>query len=255
MENRRKKTLIIFTVLVLFFLGTTILLIFINRGNNNSYGEELTIANLSEYTKGRQSDKQSIEYIGHELFKTVNLNVSSPVTDNSVKDVRVRAGSFTQTFDDRTKVYTVSFIVDIQSLKQSYDVSYQWDASSSGNTEKLDEWGTVVKCLPKEKLLYGDFSCKDMFTELQGNTDPILNSLPHSTLDYNLTVAQGTTGIKGDQKLILDADLLLSAADVRSGRDAAIAAYTQEVRDYITSLGLNPDSYTINYTISESSPY
>lgn len=255
MQNTTHKNQLVLVIsLVLIVVGFAVFILFFNKANGNRYGEELTIANLGEYTKGHPRDKRSLEYIEHELFKTVNLNVSSPVTDNSIEDVRVRAGSFTQTLGDSTKVYTVSFIVDIQSLKQSYDVSYQWDASDSGNTEKLDEWGTVVKCLPKEKLLYGDFSCKDMFTELQGDTDSILNNLPHSTLDYNLTVAQGTPGVE-NQKLALDAELLLSAADVRSGRDAAIAAYTQEVRDYITSLGLNPDSYTINYTISESSPY
>ncbi|HUD07945.1 MAG TPA: hypothetical protein VMQ52_02615 [Candidatus Saccharimonadales bacterium] len=83
--------------------------------------------------------------------------------------------------------------------------------------------------------------------------DPILSHLPYGTLDYNLTDSYQTVG--GKTKLILDAQLFLDALDVSSpqAEQSAISSYEQEVAQYISSLGLNPSSYDIQYTIVQPS--
>jgi hypothetical protein len=79
------------------------------------------------------------------------------------------------------------------------------------------------------------------------NNDPILKYLPHGTLDYTLTAAYAT--VNGQTKLQLNAVLLLTGADLSTNQteQAAISQYKSEVNQYITSLGLNPGNYSINY--------
>lgn len=73
--------------------------------------------------------------------------------------------------------------------------------------------------------------------------DPVLAYVPYGGLNFELNA------VVQDEQLILQAKLLLSAADVRIDANSAIERYKQEVRDYITSKGLNPDSYTIDYQV------
>lgn len=81
------------------------------------------------------------------------------------------------------------------------------------------------------------------------NQDPILGHLPYSTLDFNLD-AVITKNAAGKEVVEIDATLLPSAADL-SNEAAAIAQYKQEVVNYIKSLGVDPNNYTINYTVTQ----
>jgi hypothetical protein len=80
-------------------------------------------------------------------------------------------------------------------------------------------------------------------------SDPIIGYLPHTTPDFTLSAL-----ISGDDAnqshLSLEATLYLSQAD-SGDPDAAIGMYKQEVIDYITSLKLDPNKYTINYSVSQ----
>lgn len=80
--------------------------------------------------------------------------------------------------------------------------------------------------------------------------DPIISHLPYGTVDFSLTAQTPDTN-QDQSKLVLNAQLILSHADM-SNEDAAIAQYKQEVINYIVSLGLNPNNYNIQYTVSAS---
>lgn len=81
---------------------------------------------------------------------------------------------------------------------------------------------------------------------LQSSIEPMLNHLPYKTTDYTL-VADFTSGINGEPKLTVDATLRIAAAD--AGNTTVINQYKQEVASYISSFGLSPANYTINYTV------
>lgn len=83
--------------------------------------------------------------------------------------------------------------------------------------------------------------------------DPILSHLPYGTLDYNLSASYKT--INGKAQLILSAQILLDAEDISSAQteQAAISTYEQQVSQYISSLGLNPSNYDIQYAIVQPS--
>jgi len=83
--------------------------------------------------------------------------------------------------------------------------------------------------------------------------DPIMNHLPHSALNYNLSlyINDGLGSDVPAERIILNAEILLSAADVRIDRDGAIEQAKQDINSYITSLNLDPANYQIEYSVTE----
>ena len=77
----------------------------------------------------------------------------------------------------------MTFILDIKSLKQSYDVSYGWTDTLDASNNSLTENISYVKCLPDNKLIYGDFNCVDFDSVIDTPSDPIIKHLPYSTVD------------------------------------------------------------------------
>lgn len=213
------------------------------------YDGSMEIQNLSQYTRGKPSNPDTLNYIKYDLFRVINQNLDSPVAANSVKDVMIRNDSFSQDYDRDKGLHTVKFIIDIASLNQSYQVSYQWVDKPDQERSK-DEWGTAVKCLSdKDQKVYPDFQCKDMFTQLdqRDQQDPIQRYLPHSTLYYKI--------ILGTEKKTLRATIYTTAADERTNPEQAIAAYKQEINQWIDSKGLKHTDYKISYTLVRASVY
>jgi hypothetical protein len=82
----------------------------------------------------------------------------------------------------------------------------------------------------------------------QPKTDPILAYLPHATLDYYLSSTANT--VNGQPQLVLQAQLDIFPGNLVNGSEAdTIAAYKQQVLNYISSLGLNPAKYDIQYQV------
>lgn len=238
-----RNKILINSILLIMALVISVSAIYIIIESKNSYGDSIKISNLDKYTKGRPKNKKSLDFIEYSLLNTVNNNLKEDVIGKSIQDALVRDKSFSQSFNDNTKVHEVKFIVDIKSLNQSYDISYQW--SETDNNTNLDEYGTLVKCLKKDKLIYGDFKCKDSISEISGIPDPIFEFLPYSTPNYRITYNLDYRSI--------DIEILTSAADERENPEAAIASYQQEAKEWIRSKGLDPNNYNIGYSVTRAS--
>ena len=174
----------------------------------------------------------------------INLNSSKKYKSNEIKDIFIRKDTFSQFYDKDTDVHTVHFILDIKSIKQSYNVSYQW-TSDHHRSEDIDEYGTGVKCLPKERLIYGDFNCRDMFTEEE---DPFADILPFSTMEYTIRQSPSADNT-------LNITINTSAADERIDPDGAIESYKQQATQYLLDNNVDLEKYKLNYEIIHASLY
>lgn len=232
-----KKTIAIAVSLILLFIVVPIVYWFISS-QKNPEGDSLKIKNLSSYTQGKPFNKDVLNYIEHNLFTTVNLNQKTPVKDKSVEDVLVREGSFSQDVDETTGIHTVKFIVDIESLKQSYDVSYQWSDRNKYSTD-LDEWGTLVRCLPVDKLIYGDFKCRDMFTDMaKTDDDPLLEKvLPYEGDFYTIR------HYEGEESTVISVQIMITPTGERTQKQFDI--YKQEAKDWLVSQGVDLHDYIV----------
>lgn len=240
----------------LFIIGIGLLLLIavvvflkVQESQKNSFGDEIEITNLKDETsKSKEpSEKMAIDYVQYALLGAVNMNVEKPIEDKQIKDAQIRSGTFNQTYSKEHNVYTVTFIVDIESLQQSYQASYQW-AKDKKSKYSLDEWGSNVRCLPQSKLIYEDFKCKDMFTEMGGEEESIIKHLPHSTLSYRITLGPS-------MPYVLNIVISTNAADERGDAKAAIEKYKNQANEWIRSVGFDPQDYTINYTYKRASVY
>lgn len=247
-DQKRKLTSLI-AIIALFAVGSIAIIIFaIYENTKNPYEHYMEISNLDEFTSGKPTNRDTLNYIKYALYNVISDNTDRELENNEIKDIMVRPDSFSQDYNETTKIHSVHFIVDIESLRQSYDVKYEW-ASSKPN-DNLSEYGTVVTCLPVDQLIYGDFGCQDMFTAEKQVVDPIINHLPQSTLGYEIT-----SGAWDGERLTLNIKITLSASDERIGADEAVASYKAQATAWIRSVGFDPNNYTLNYSIIRASLY
>ena len=101
--------------------------------NYNTYKDEVSEADINLFT-GSVSDYLTID----KLTKQYNAII--------------RDGSFTDTTDG--DIHSISFIIDIASVKRSYKASIGKDASTGQNT-------LYTLCVDKSEQVYPDFNCMD----------------------------------------------------------------------------------------------
>lgn len=233
--NKQQKTVIL--LLGLLFITIFVLLFFLQP--SNKYGNEIGVNNYDKYISNLPTDrKDSINSTLYNITKN-NLKSGNP----NINDATIRDKSVDYNYDKTTNVHSGSFIVDMPSIKQSYLISYEW--SSDSNNGNLSGYTAAATCLPSDKLIYGDFGCKDDFTPKNNtNRDPILGYLPYSTFNYSIT-ANNDSG-----KISLNVSIFLYLSDTRDGgKDASISKYKSQVINWIKSKKLNPADYTIYYSI------
>lgn len=236
-DNR--KTIIIavsfgFVLLVLVVLG-----FYFNSISESSNNQRIAIKNFNQYVKNISSDEQA--GLEEMLYNTVLMNNVSEEKIVSINDATIREGSYEQ--DKQNDIYKTIFIVDIESIKQSYRIKNLYSKLEPEQSGLYDYTRSVL-CLEKNKLLYGEFNCKDRSSQERGleQSDPILQHLPLSTLDY--TVRQDMNS----KELKLIAEISLSAVDYKMGEEASVNEYKNRLRAWFQSVDLNIDDYSITYT-------
>ncbi len=76
-------------------------------------------------------------------------------------DIIIRKNSYHQTMTDADKlIYQTDFIIDLPKVKQSYQVKDSYSPLPA-ETSGLYDYTTLILCLDKSQLIYGDFNCND----------------------------------------------------------------------------------------------
>lgn len=143
--------------------------------------------------------------------------------------------------------------VFIGEIEADSDYSFTIDSISAKNGKSLQniKVSFTAKDIPFEKLSKAQQQAILQNQDRTDNTksDAILGYLPYGGLHFKLNANQ-----EGDQ-LVLEAEILLSKADLGTGQEAVTETYKKEVTDYIRSKKLNPDDYTITYKVTMPSIY
>lgn len=242
--SRRKALFILIAGLIAFILLVTVVFL-LTQKNENQFGKFIKIQNYDTKVKNLSSDmRDSMESY---LYNIVVKNLEDETKASRVGDAMIREGSDSQEYTQQTQVYNGTFIVDMQSIKQSYNVQYVY----STNDTKLVEGNTVViSCLPADQLIYGDFNCTDFVSEQSGDTDVLMQYLPFQNFTFSIT-PDATQG----EKLVLIVELDIPEIDLSGSaqsRAETVKLYKGEVVDWIKSKGANPADYTIQYNYDNS---
>ena len=143
----------IFAVVVIILLVVSL----IGLLRTNPYGNETRIDNISEEYKNLPQDQK--DQIFSQLYDMLenNLAEGEEVPDSGAV---VRDGTAEYDYDQITKIYHGEFVVDIPSVRQSYEVQFVW--SPVENNEDLGGYSVVISCVPKTLRIYGETSCNNM---------------------------------------------------------------------------------------------
>lgn len=244
-QEKQLRLIIIISIAVLVVLGIIVTIVAL-LNNKNPYGESITIQNYDQKVKNLSQDYE--DNISASLYKIVDLNTEADVNGAEVKDAFIREGSEVQNEVLKGQRYQGSFIVDIDSLKQSYNVQYAY--STRDGDSFIAGYPILLSCVQPDKVKYDGFDCKDLI-ETQSSTqqlDALVNFLPHSTLSYSLK-ADAT----GDE-FVVHAKLNIPEVDLKgdaASRQQTVQLYKSLVTDYIRSNGFDPEKYTIEYNYTD----
>lgn len=101
--------------------------------------------------------REEILNIQRQIGYTLRLNKVS----GDHGDIVIRKNSYRQTMTDADKlIYQTDFIIDLPKVKQSYQVKDSYSPLPA-ETSGLYDYTTLILCLDKSQLIYGDFSCND----------------------------------------------------------------------------------------------
>jgi len=227
-----KKNIFIFSIFVVVLVVVAIVFSFVSQ--ENRFGKRIIIENFSSKIKNISSDSRyKLESI---LYETVKYNGNNP---DKTSGVVIREGSEKQSFENENKLYTGTFIIDIQSIKQSYRVNYRETQLADKTIE--GGYALTIVCLDSKDLIFGDFKCKDIYSVDKIDRDPILDRLPYETLNYSINP------VYKDDVLVLIVNISLSESEYRSGVEGVVSKYKNEVYQWIKSIGLNPENYQYQY--------
>lgn len=136
---------------------------------------------------------------------------------------------------------------------QRYSLSINNIEAADGSKIPSVDFSFTARFVPADKLPKEQLKQLQQQTDRGNIDDPILARLPYGGLHFSIS-SSFTANSNSAGGLVLDARLLLDKSDL-SEKSAAIAKYKQQVIDYIKSLGLDPNKYTINYIVVEPSVF
>lgn len=204
-------------------------------------------------------------YLKNTSPKTSAVSVNSPYLKLNFNKHLEKEGNELTLDNANGQPHHINLVVDNKTLTvylpsdlvegNEYILKINHVAATEGKTYS-GELRFTPQDIPYEKL---DKAQQEEILRLQDErsesdaNDPIMNHLPHSTLNYNLSlyVSDGLGSDVPAERIVLNAEILLTAADVRIDREGAIEQAKQDINSYITSLGLDPASYQIEYSITE----
>ena len=101
--------------------------------------------------------REEILNIQRQIGYTLRLNRVS----GDHGDIIIRKNSYRQTMTNADKlIYQTDFIIDSPKVKQSYQVKDSYSPLPA-ETSGLYDYTTLILCLDKSQLIYGDFNCND----------------------------------------------------------------------------------------------
>lgn len=250
MKNLSQRTRIIITILVVFLVtGLIFIALFsLNKSDNkNQFGDYIKIQNYNNIINNLSPTmKDSIQT---SLYNTVKINLSNEINSSSINDAYIRTPVTPQSFDTKKQIYSGTFLIDMESIKQTYQVQYSYSTSNI-----IDVGGSpvIIMCPTKDQLRYGEFECKDLLSKQSVPDDDILQYLPYQGYSFKIS-PDSTSG-----ELVLNITLMIASSDLGptvATRAAAVTFYKNEVKNWFETKNIEPSKYVLKYNYTDNGDY
>lgn len=182
---------------------------------------------------GAELPQDAQEFIAENIWEVVKSNVAE-FNQNDIADAVIREGTYEEREMEDGSV-RANFIVDIDSLKQSYTISTGW------SEDKKVVYEVVVDCPPLAQMKYPETVCYGMYN----NTYSINLYLPYIVnpegYDKEDAVLAPDIYIDADEseKIV---EVMVSACDADK--------FKREAMEYLNSIPVDLSDYKIEYNIN-----
>jgi hypothetical protein len=113
------------------------------------------IINYDDYVRNIPSEERT--FLENALYGTLLFNLKD-VNPINISDAKIRHDSYNQNFfEEESGYYATEFMVDIESIRQSYRVRDVYLVAGS----YMGEFPRLVLCPSAEELIYDSFNCRD----------------------------------------------------------------------------------------------
>ena len=246
----RKKAFAFIAVLTVLVVLVIVIGTLVTQRDTNKFGKFIKIQNYSNEVENLSPEMR--ESMESYLYTVVKMNVGPNVEPEKIKDAVIREDTAKQAYDGRTSVYAGNFVIDIESIKQSYRASYEYlrnkdmrdIANISGNP-------VAITCLPENQLKFGVFKCQDIVGKQASGFDDILKYLPYQNFSYKIT----PNAVENEGKLTLEVELTIPQSDLvgpESSRREVVAMYKKQVTDWVASKGVDDSEYIYEYNYDDA---
>lgn len=224
--NAKQVVLIFATIIGIVFIILLVITIY-NALKPNPYGDATSIDGLS--ATGISKDDQ--DRITANLY-TMIKNHSATDADIPTSGAKVREGSISKQYDETEKINTVDFVVDIESIRQSYNIHVEW----SNDKNSSSGYPYVIRCLDdSQEKIYPEFACTDDFTA--SDYEAINSYLPYwgktkNGYDYTIKMQKYTDG---EKYLEVDID--------SCGDKVLMDEALESAKSWVESQGLEQDAF------------
>ena len=203
----------------------------------NPYGQGLRIDNFSDYVDDLPSGRRDSMFA--TLYKVVTENTIDGA-EVPTSGALVREDSFSSNYDEAKDVHYGNFIVDIEKIRQSYQIQYEW--SQDERNPNLSGYQMMALCLPMNLMIFEDFGCRDMTNA--GDFDPyssVAMRLPYygETLSGAYLYVQIATFVSGERYLEVNVN--------SCGDENILGEARQYVTEWIDSIGFDAEDFVIEF--------
>lgn len=232
-------TILIAIVLQILFITVLTVTIFsiINQENNPlTYNSQPTISIDNPSSLGIDLPDSYINKISHNLTYAVELNTDNldiPASKATIRDNTVTLKEFNSINSN-----LLSFIIDIPSLEQSYQIYYSYSSNPnkesflSEDTDSSLAFNPYVLCITEEsQIIYPNFNCHSAFSSNTRYT--IVNSYISQLYFDIFSISIDSTNPHQ-----------INLKPFRRVTTTLNESHIAEVKAAIASLGISPDLFT-----------
>ena len=223
-NNLSKAQKIGFLMLVQLFVVVILVLLVQSFMKEKPY-VEMENQSVSEYNIPKNAE----EFIAKNIWSIISSKVAD-ASSSDIKDVVIREGTYEESKNEDESI-AANFIVDIDSLKQTFTVSTGW--SKDGKTV----YETVIDCPPLDLMKYPETVCYGTYH----NTYSLDLYLPHMSYPEGRDGSSPTAPnymITGDQDA-KTLNIMVSICDAEK--------FKKEAWDYLNTVPIDFSDYTVKY--------
>ena len=187
--------------------------------------------------EGNISNNLKKDILGRAIYRTVSMNYSGNLKNSGAK---IREGSMRSLYLNDYDFQYMNFLIDLPDIQQTYRVIYRQGGSKTPEgLLSIDEYNAIVLCPREEDLIYEAFDCEDGF----GST--AIDSILKTLIRYSEFEGFAVNPVIDMKTGNIDTIEIVMESDDEKQQEAAV----NQVKEFLESVGMNPDDYT--YTVGQ----